>query len=280
LIKQFPLPIDADTLLVLASALAAKISWVVPFHLTDAATLALPRGPGFDRLRTLLQDPGTARRQAVVASPAGPLAVHAAQSGDGDLVVVSVLAGPDVPAGEVLAHAHPIAQAIVIGAPVPAYSLFDLPLGAGPAWTISEEATRVLAPDGREERYATVLPAWSATSDHDLTAAPELGFAAAADVLSALLPPEPRGHAFAAKQVARARYTRTGFEAAAVTAMAQRAGAAMPQFRDGVVRTARLEFTRPFAAVAVAANGWADTPTPWAGLPVFSAWITRPDEAG
>ena len=99
-----------------------------------------------------------------------------------------------------------------------------------------------------------LLPAWSAQSEHDLGAAAELGFGPAASALAALLPPEPRGHAFEAKQVALARYTRTGFEAAAITAIAQRAGMAMPQYRDGLIRTARLEFVRPFAVVAVAAD--------------------------
>jgi hypothetical protein len=203
--------------------------------------------------------------------------MHAAESADGDLLVVSVLAAPDVPAGEVMAAAQLIARAIADDADVPSYSLFDLPLGGGHAWTITEQSARVIAADGKEERYGTVLPAWSARSEHDL-GRPELGFGTAATVLAALLPPDPRGHAFEAKQVALARYTRTGFEAAAVTAIGMRA-AGLPQYRNGLVRTAQLEFTRPFAVVAVAANGWHGERSPWDGLPVFSAWVTAPDEA-
>ncbi|SNQ51123.1 hypothetical protein FRACA_610004 [Frankia canadensis] len=48
-------------------------------------------------------------------------------------------------------------------------------------------------------------------------------------------------------------------------------------------RVAELRFARPYAVVAVARHQIPSTgtaaPGPWDGLPVFSAWITEPDDA-
>ena len=43
--------------------------------------------------------------------------------------------------------------------------------------------------------------------------------------------------------------------------------------RSGLLRTAMLRFGHPYAVVAVAQGGG-----PWDGVPVFSAWITDPEE--
>jgi len=79
-----------------------------------------------------------------------------------------------------------------------------------------------------------------------------------------------------------ARYTRLGFEAAAVTAMGFAVGMRMP----GMMRIGELRFGHPYAVVAVAASdgdtepGSADDwPDRWNGVPVFSAWVTEPGEA-
>jgi hypothetical protein len=119
-----------------------------------------------------------------------------------------------------------------------------------------------------------VLPAWSARSTHQLTD-PRLGFAAVRHVLGPLGP-------WQARQAAMARYTRTGFEAGAVTGGAVAAGVVAG--KPGVRRTAELRFGHPYAVVAVTA----DKPrhldnmaprSPWHGLPVFSAWVTYPQDA-
>ena len=113
---------------------------------------------------------------------------------------------------------------------------------------------------------SAVLPAWSAKSDHDLKA-PGFGYKAAADALIALLP--PGAYDFEAKQSAVARYSRIGFEAAAVTAVMVLT-AAVAERRQ---RVATLRFGHPFAVVAVTHGHGA-----WDGLPVFSAGITQPEE--
>jgi hypothetical protein len=206
--------------------------------------------------------------------------VHAARA-RGGLVVTSVAADPGVPAADVLAAAYDLAPALVTGGPVARRSLFDLPLGEGPQWAISEQTVTVRgAGAARQERCAAVLPAWSARTRLSL-ADPRLGFAAAA---AALAP----GNPWQAAQSAMARYTRVGFEAAAVSAVGV-ALAMMPPHRV-LVRSAELRFGHPYAVVAVTADppgprsrpaGTLSAPTggPWHGLPVFSAWVADPQDA-
>lgn len=82
--------------------------------------------------------------QALVATTAqaGDVAVHVGRARDG-LLVVSVIAALEVPADEVLAVAHGLATDLALGRPVPQRSLFDLPLGDGPLWSVREEMSPV-----------------------------------------------------------------------------------------------------------------------------------------
>jgi hypothetical protein len=142
------------------------------------------------------------------------------------------------------------------------YSLFDLPLGDGPAWTITESAGK-----DREEQVSAVLPVWSARSDHDLSH-PHLGFVDAAAALGRLFAAD----LWEAAQSARARYHQHGFEAAACTALAVGLGYRPPS--PGRQRDAVLRFDHPYAVVATAS---VNQPT-WHKLPVFSAWVTEPED--
>lgn len=268
LIERFPLTLGPDTLLVLATALATRVSWDRPFDLAPASDLGRDSAWA-GRLGTVLRTPeGHGHRQFIAATEqAGDVAVHTAEAREG-LHVTSVIAAPGVPAADVLAAAYEVAEA---GRGVVRRSLFDLPLGEGPLWTLSERRTETTAPDGREERCTAVLPAWSAQSDLDLTPA-ELGFPAAAQGLAELL--GLRDYGYDARQSAVARYTRIGFEAAAVSAMMVATSYTPP--RDGVVRVADLRFGHPYAVVAVATDRKGG---PWHGMPVFSAWVADPQDA-
>jgi hypothetical protein len=146
-------------------------------------------------------------------------------------------------------------------------SLFDLPLGTGHSWLLSE---RRQTGSHDEERYETLLPAWSAESSHPLLTLGVPGFGSAAEALQQLA----EGDEVDAIQAAMARYTRTGFEAAAVTAIGARASA-MVRPSTVTIRTARIEFGHPYAVVAVASG----VDSTWAGLPLFSAWVAAADEA-
>ena len=276
LIGKMPVRISPETLLVLATALATKVSWIEPFTLAPAARLGAA-SPWRDGVAQVLTTPGGERgHEAFVARVPrlGDVAVHTGFAAEG-LRVTSVIAPADAPPVDVMTAAYDLAAGQVTRT-----SLFDLPLGEGPLWTITEEPVRTTAPEGRDERHTAVLPAWSVTSEHDLDRA-ELGLPAAAAAA---------GHALgsrgphAAVQSAVARYTRVGFEAAAVSAMMVATG--MPSMRDGVRRTAELRFGHPYAVVAVAdrpwRDGWQPEPTAgaaWLGLPVFSAWVAEPDDA-
>ncbi|MET8360089.1 hypothetical protein [Micromonospora sp. NPDC005171] len=276
LIETFPLRVGPDVVLALASALATRVSWATPFDVADARALGAG-SPWAGQLRRALRSPSQGHRCAIVSTEgAGDVIVHTApaQTTDGaGLVVLSVAAAPQVPPAEVLAVAYDLSAGAADGAqPAGSRSLFDLPLGEAPLWTLTEERVRTTARDGREERHSAVLPCWSARSEHDLTA-PALGFPAVAATLGTALA-LPVEH-FEARQTAVARFDRYGFEAAAVTGMFGLTS--LPP--EGVARTAELRFGHPYAVVAVATDTRADGGTgPWHGVPVFSAWVAEPEE--
>ncbi|MGN6333860.1 MAG: hypothetical protein ACTHOD_19775 [Motilibacteraceae bacterium] len=253
LIETFPVD-PSDGLLLLASVLATKVTWLEPFDVAPASRL----GGQWAAEQVLTIEARHAHRAGLHRTArAGDVAVHTALA-DG-LSVTAVVAAEGVPAVDVLAVAHEVA----LGRST-ALRLADLPLGAGHAWTLTEEPTEHA--DGAE-RYATLLPAWHATARHELLPR-GLGFDLAAAALWDAL---GSGGPAAAVQQTVASYDRYGFEAAAATGLALRVSAPMP--RRGTLRRAELRFARPFAVVAVAQR---DTmPSPWDGLPVFSAWVTE-----
>lgn len=283
LIDRFPVTVDDRTALVLASALAADVKWQQPFDDAPSETLS-GRFSGAPVLRS------ADTHEAFVASTddAGLVAVHTARSSDG-LLVVSVLAEVGVPAGDVHRAAHAVAAAAASFAQAGRVSLFDLPLGDGHAWTVTEHD----APgDTPTESADALMAAWDASSTHTLGDLP--GVAAVLNTLSGFVVPEMRPVTFEAKQAAVAEFGKEGFKAAAVTAMALRgAGLHVPAGRT-VHRHATLRFDRAHAvvAVAVAASRRGSAPAwgppgrhagqddgagaAWAGVPVFSAWVERP----
>ena len=281
LIGRFPVALDPSLYLLAATVLATRVSWQRPFDVAPASALgASSPWPGL--VARVLRTPGGPGHEQFVAvtEAAGDVAVHGARARDG-LLVISVAAAPAVPAAQVLAAAYDLAPALAAGGPgggagVARRSLFDLPLGEGPLWEVTERSGVISSGAAREERCTAVLPAWSARSEHDLSH-PDLGFEAAA---RALAPGDP----WQARQAAMARYSRTGFEAAAVSSVAAFAAARVP--RRGVIRTAELRFGHPFAVVAVAGEqpgGGRPADAghgPWDGLPVFSAWVAQPEDAG
>jgi hypothetical protein len=275
LIGEFPVRLEPRTSVLAATVLATRVSWERPFDVAPAAALGRS-SPWAALVSQVLRTPeGPGHEQFVAATDSvGDVAVHTAVA-SGGVRVTSVAAAPGVPPADVIGAAYDLATALATGRAVPRRSLFDLPLGEGPLWSISER-TLPLRGGGRPERCTAVLPAWTARSMHDLSD-PSLGFATAAE---ALAPGEP----WQARQAAMAAYSRTGFEAAAVTGMA--VAAAMVPPRRALVRTAELRFGHPYAVVAVTAagpghggQGAASVPDLWHGLPVFSAWVAEPEDA-
>ncbi|GIF32708.1 hypothetical protein [Actinoplanes utahensis] len=257
LIKRFPVSVPPRTALVMGSALATKVRWDTPFRPAPARALG-PASPWASRLSTVLRTPRHGHDAYVATTAqAGDVIVHAAPAtlpgAPGTLRVMSVAAAPGVEPGRVLAAAYAIGAA----ARTP---LSALPLGETALWDAREEMS-----SGGDSCQA-VLPCWSATSDHEL-AGPGLGFDAAARTLA----PLTGGGGFQARQSATATFGRYGFEAAAVTGFAARGGAPAPR----LVRSVELRFGHPYAVVAFTD---AAPDSPWHGVPVFSAWVTEPED--
>jgi hypothetical protein len=280
LITKFPAAVGSDVVLLMATALATKVSWARPFDLAPGTALGRS-SPWSSRLAQVLQSPaGDPRHQQFIADTehAGLVAVHIARA-RGGLLVASVEAAPDVAVAEVIAAAHDIAttEALDPGG-VTRHTLFDLPLGDSDRWSIREESASTVGGRG-EERCQAVLPAWSAVSNLDLDHA-ALGFPAVAATLASAL--GLGDYRYQARQAAAARYSRFGFEAAAVSAL--NVAAMAPLLQPGLRRVAELRFGHPFAVVAVTVDEdqsgqLAPQRTAWHGLPVFSAWVTDPIDA-
>jgi hypothetical protein len=271
LIEAFPLDLsDPLLLVVLCSAIACQISWAHPFEPVGVDQLQIACAPGFD-VATLLHAPSKTgdHRTNIVMTDDGVMAAHAAWSTDHDMAVVSVIADPSLAPDVVIRNAHDIAMELARTRNFAGrVSLFDLPLETGHSWSIAEH-TEVRSKE--RERIDTILPAWSAKSEYGLLSL-DIGFDAAGEALCHAA----GGEEWSAKHVAVAEYTRAGFKAAAITVLAMRASAA-PRHQTVRVREARVEFTHPHAVVAVSVVD--DDATPWASMPLFSAWVTQADEA-
>lgn len=263
MINEFPLQIDELTRLVLASALACDISWATPLGTTD--DLGGEFGPAISRALTL--DFGI---QLVAETDAAGLVAVAAPRASSALDVLSVIAAPEVSPAEVDTAAHQVA-AMLRGDDRTAHRVPVAELTDGHAWTVTDRREHRSGGPSVQAEWRSHLPAWSATSNHDLANAP--GVASVVDALTGFGREEDLPVDFTAKQTAVASYSKTGFKAAAVTAIGMRA-AGMPSFHEVLVRRVEMRFNRPYAVLACAARD--DGPSAWRGVPVFSAWITEP----
>jgi hypothetical protein len=264
LIDSFPFDLDSASVALVASVLATKVSWLRPFDLVDASQLG---GWSDEQLSTALLADGIDGHGSFIADTdrAGTVGVHSAWA-DGDLRVLSVIAETAVARADVLAAAHDLAYGQLSGSgSVSPRSLFDLPLGDSPIWTITEEHS-----EHAGEHVRSILPAWRADTRHDLLADPQLGFRIAA---AALQRRAGVGGPVDAVQHAVARYDRHGFEAAALTSLAVAASFHMPP-AAGPYRIATIRFNHPYAVVA---STLAPPDSPWQAMPVFSAWVAEPE---
>lgn len=248
LIDRFPLSVDADTLLVLATAIVARTSWLQPFHddvlEPDTGPWRGHRGPGLSRFSHELGD-------AALLDGAEPV-TRVVVRGIRDLDV-HLLLGDGTP-GETLATGLG-----ALGGSVAART--HLPVGtSGPGLVVRE--TRAVADTLRIQ-----LPPFRIRSGHHLLAHSELfGLGTATDGRADRFPAisDTPLYIADAAQDALARFTREGFEAAAVTAVAL-ARAALPRPRR--VLEIAATFDRPFGFLAV------HRPT---GLVIVAGWVAEP----
>jgi hypothetical protein len=256
-IPQLPVDLDEDAVLVLASGLLARTRWLQPFwdisHLVEHGPWA-----GSD-VAALLRSTSLLDRAAVLQTPDGPvteLRVLGSGGIDAHLLMGDEQAGP----ASVLQ-----AGLDVLARPRTRLSADVLPTGeVGPGLVVSYERSL----DREPNLMATVVP-FDLRGRHDLLDHSALfGLTHAAD--------STRGHfsgisrsvplaVGSARQVATAKFTATGFEAAAVTAGGAVAGGVAPRPLYQVQQV-DVTFDRPHGFLAVhrtsrlvLAAGWVGT---------------------
>ncbi|WP_327117889.1 hypothetical protein OHB12_08850 [Nocardia sp. NBC_01730] len=256
LIDRFPVPVTSETLLVLATALAAKTSWRVPFH----DTVMVPEAGPWQglRLAALARADNDPTDVAVLDGPRPVTRVLVTGRADVD---VHLLVGSDSPA-DVLA-----VGSAALGGLVP----YRTGLDAGPVapgLTMRQEFGFA-----QRDTLHVRLPPFAIRSKHDLIARAELfGLRAATDAGRGHFPrisPVPLSIEQGAQDVL-AEFTRDGFEATAVTALMAAPGAAPASPSRRHTTVLEVTFDRPFGFLAV------HRPT---GLAVAAGWVANPSEA-
>ncbi|MFB9605259.1 serpin family protein [Streptomyces roseofulvus] len=241
LIPQMPVEIDETVLLVLAAAQTLRTRWLRPFN---DFTLMPETGPWADRsLVGLYRRTSLLDRVGVAETPAGPLTVLRVL-GDAGIDVHLLLGAEGAAPGAVLA-----AGVGVVGGAHPVVTGDALPLGEpGPGLRVEHVRSST-----RRPVLAVATPAFDLTAEHDLLAsAAVFGLSAATDRDHGHFPGVSDGPLALgqAAQAGMARFTREGFEAAAVTVIGAVVGAAEPRLRYRV-RRVELDVERPFGFLAV-----------------------------
>lgn len=287
-IDRFPIQVKPETVLLLASALATSVTWDDPFEFAPSAEIGNPSWAR--QVRRVLARRMDGHQAIARTESAGLVAAEMSRSREG-LLVTSVVADAEVAHGAVIAAAHEVA-ALVLGQGESAsfVSLFDLPLGPGHGWDLSETTFESDVENLRVQTGRVLIPAWTAEpSTIDLLAERSWGIQAGTKAMLALLPPNEEGYAATAVQTVRAEFNCNGFSASAVSVSSMLLGASISRPKShpwtAVRRHAETRFARPFAVVATALTPErfgpreGDAPGgPWCGLPVFTAWVTTPAE--
>jgi hypothetical protein len=249
LLKRMPISLSDDVLLVLASALALQTKWALPFN-------EYPRG----ERRWLSRADHDLDSVRVYDGPTGPLTVVTVV-GTGEFDVRLVAGEPGSGRGAVLAAALELSGDGVSGA--------ELLAGASSRWKrlFSSErpapAVEVIESMSPVPTVVLSMPYFEVDAEHDLLQHAEVfGLRSATDATRGHFPglsPFPLAVS-QAKQAVMARFSATGFEAAAVTAMAMVAGSApMPGGK-----ALKVSLDEPFGFIAV------HRPT---GIPVVAGWV-------
>ena len=280
-LETFPLDL-ASARIVLASALAVDVSWSVPLRVVPADEHLRTQSPWRDTVRWVLWDDKPAMRAALVRTQAaGIVAVHQAEAAEG-VRVLSVSADPCVSRDAVFEAALEVASHLADQTTLSGCSMYGFEAGAGHSWEIVEREARTVSAGQHVERIiGASLPAWRIESELDLKCSEVFGALAGLSTLRRLVSADPADQD-AARQVVVAEFTSHGFHAAAVTVLgALRALRRDPQ-QQGIERVATLYFDHPYAVIAIAgksrAVGEPAADAPYAGLPVFSAWIDCPTD--
>jgi hypothetical protein len=286
LIGQFPIGLSDRDRVVLASVLATKVSWERPLRVVPASDYLRASSPWRDQVAQVLLDELPSRLTMLASTDAaGVVAVHFAQA-VADLGVMCVAADPSVDRRLVIEAGYELARRCRSDAlSFARCSLFDLPVGEGHSWEITEREMPGWRDGERSEEIEhAVLAEWRSECGLDLAASARFGGGAALLALFGLIGPSPEGDGADAIQSAAASYTSTGFEAVDASFLRMRAGSLESPMHVGLQRRAKLYLDHPYAAIALAGHS-SDFSRFRAGhtdlfcLPMFSAWIETPGVA-
>lgn len=238
IMESFP-EVGADVYAVLASILAADISWTAPYDVIKA-----PESMSFWDVEKVLakgESGGNVRGflTRVVRDPKSGLllGVHWAVSDTGGMDVTSMVG--DAPVEELLTLNERYTQNPGSFEVVEAAQLHEIDT---PSWLTVEKRRSI----HRDDVYEVLLPAWQASATHKISEQKSLSILVRA-LLEGSLGAEANGSGVSLAQAVEASYGATGFKAAALTTM-MIGRAAMPALWDGY--RVRICFDRPYAVVA------------------------------
>ena len=253
LIEKFPLQLTPAIVLVLASALAARVKWRTPFE-------GYPRDRNWESAQPDQQQLSRTTYDLGIAAVLDDTVTRVVVEGDGD-VDVHLLLGEQQPA-EVLATG--LRELSGEAQVLPASDLD----GDGPGLTV-----RRVPSSHPNDMVCLALPSFEITAKHDLMNNVDLfGLRSLSESDTSHLPllsPVPL-YVSEGVQDVLARFFAEGFEAAAVTAFGIAVGSAMPRERYEVTRV-DVTFDRPFGFIAV------HRPS---RLAVVAGWVSSPFAQG
>lgn len=264
LIREMPVQLSPDVMLVLASALSLRTTWVRPFteqikRLHDGPWA----GASWHWLERVDSDLDAVRRHT---HPSAAWLTVVTVAGDADVDVLLGIGQPQIARSDVLAGLLDVAARPDDGEPGSQLIEQGEP-GHEVAPGVKIGQTTAARPD-----LKLTLPAFAVEAEHDLLALGEI-FGLSAVTTD----PGERGHFSAisptplavgqAKQKVLARFFATGFEAAAVTAMAMM----RTSMQTSQARRLDIALDRPFAFTAVLRES---------RLPIVAGWVAAPTESG
>jgi hypothetical protein len=253
LIDKFPLKLTPDTLLILASALTARVKWRTPFD-------GYPRDRNRESVQPDQQQLSRTTYDLGIAAVLDGTVTRVMVEGDGD-VDVHLLIGEQQPA-EVLATGL---RELSGEAQVCLATEVD---SGGPGLTV--ERVPSSEPD---DMVCLALPSFEITAEHDLMEHVDLfGLRSLIDPYISHLPllsPVPLSVSEGVQSVL-ARFFAEGFEAAAVTAFGMIVTGGIPRERYEITYV-DVTFDRPFGFIAV------HRPS---RLAIAAGWVNSPFQAG
>lgn len=274
LITEFPIDITEETLLIAATAIVTKIEWAQKYD-----TIEQPDNVW--GVNNLLHRKSEKTGDVIFAEKDENLFTLIKSESSNNLLVYTVLGDTRFSATEMLKHATELVDYDVnriYSQGTKILRLNQIP-EKGSYWEHTVKPERV----SRETvEWDIVLPAWEAETEINLQDNDDYGYVTVLEPLvREVRKIDPNGAETQAKQVAVAKYTKDGFEAAAVTAFSiARASASFssePVYRHEV----NINVNQPHVVVAVATDysPKRGESSVWHRLPVFAAWVKEATEA-